>query len=132
MTWRGFTATKKRSPTRTLGRRDGGISLVAALERIGNEAGRLHVFDERAHITRRRGAALGQAHRLLDHHEAAIHHAHGGVGLGVLDQHRLYARDYVELVLEKELDHRLAATGMRTHDLRVLDSAREKQVVSRA
>src|SRR5476649_490356 len=102
-------------------RRHGGDGLIAALQRIGDEAVRLHFFDERMQITRAHGAALGRAHRLADFHETSVHHPHVRVRLGEQDQWLLHAGGGVELVLDEESDPVFGA-----EELRVFERAREK------
>ena len=53
------------------------------LERLGDESGGLHLLDEVVQIFRAGVAALGDAHRLIDHHEPAFEQAHTGNPFGV-------------------------------------------------
>lgn len=59
------------------GRRHGGALNAVPLQRCGDETSGLHLLDEPAQPGLRLGAALGNTHRLLDHHEAPREQAHG-------------------------------------------------------
>src|SRR6266404_1179985 len=105
-------------------RRDHGVGLVAALQRIGNKARGLHLLDEAAQIVGRGAAALGHAHGLLDRHEAARHHADARVLLGVAFQRLPDAARDLELVALEHAD----AVGVVPHQGGLLERARQIKV----
>ena len=68
-----------------------------ALQGAGHEARGLHLLDERARVGQTRVTALGQAHRLLDHHEAILEHPRAGQLCLIHQQQLAHARDDVGL-----------------------------------
>ncbi len=115
-------------------RRHDGVGLVAALERVGDEARSFHLLDEGGEIFRRSLAAVvtraGDAHRLLDRHEALVDHAQAGMARGVLHDRLLHAGGRFELVGDEHV-HGLRP-GRRAHQRGMLDGAREIEVVGGA
>src|SRR5712691_5150702 len=101
-----------------LRRRHGGVGLVAALERSGDEAGGLHLLDEFLQIGRGGLAPPRRAHRLADLHEAAVHHPHVRMVLRIAGDRLLHPGRGLELLLDEQRDAVLAA-----HELVRLDTA---------
>src|SRR5262249_18471223 len=83
-------------------RRDRGIGLAARAARAGAAARGLPLLDERAQIAHACFAALGRAHGLLDHHEAAGDHARVRVLLGKSHDRLLYAGGGFEPLFAKQ------------------------------
>src|SRR5215472_8172516 len=83
--WHGINAAPMEPvPPRSrcgFGRRDRCVRLVAALERVGDEARGFHLLDEAVQIAGADVSALGGAHRLADFHEAPVEHPHLRMGL---------------------------------------------------
>ena len=98
------------------------------LERLGDESRGLHLLDELAEVFRAGFAAPGRSHRLIDHHEPTFEQAQSGnapsIGLELL----LYAGGNFELLRYEHVGD--GRGGGCPDDLRVLQVAREEQIVS--
>src|SRR4029078_2523952 len=90
--------------------------LTAALERIGDEARRLHLLNELGEIGRARGTALRRAHRLLDLQERPAHHPHFRMIMRVDFMRLPNACNGIELVVNEQLDVRVPTADGRLDD----------------
>src|SRR5262245_55598674 len=100
---------------------------AVTLERARDEARRLHLLDEVAHVPRPGVAALLRRHRLVDDHESPGEQAHAADALRVGLELLLHAGGDVEVLPEREVDD--LGRGGRAHERGALDLAREEQIV---
>src|SRR5688572_31975326 len=101
--------------------------LLMTLDRLGDEARRLHVLDELPQVARARFLAFLAGHRLVDHHEPPGQQAHASDAPRVVFELLFHARGDFIVVLDERVDH--GGRRVRAYDLGLLERAREIKVV---